>query len=356
MAQGDVHLGYRYCDATGIVHLSLLQMWDGADTRVPVPYSRSPWTTLCCRQGQYFRGGNTPWWLFTHFSQASAFHLQPMQPFSWGCEVSPKQGCTINKGAHRVPRAASHLRPLRYRPGVSYGLYLHLICLLFVCVCLQPAWDWGTVVFAFPTLTQFCSKGHGFCENCCSRAVILYSQAAGSLNSNFLITFFPAVKLSGSITCFLLLFLLKFVINSLTMWKESREASTVTQGPGHCRARLSIRVHQHFSRTESPILVVSASLFLKTPLCSHYYFFLVSPAGLIFHQYVLIHPIPHFPPCRAGGSGTCSPPASRGSRFTSHLSAKISSLFTNTLDLPDGPCLAFHVLCMANSTDLCLDL
>jgi len=33
VAQGDVHLGYRCCDATGIVHHSLLQTVDG--TRVP---------------------------------------------------------------------------------------------------------------------------------------------------------------------------------------------------------------------------------------------------------------------------------------------------------------------------------
>lgn len=38
------------------------------------------------------------------------------------------------------------------------------------------------------------------------------------------------------------------------------------------------------------------------------------------------------------------------------MSAKVSLLFTNILRLPDSPCSAFHVLCMANSTDLCLDL
>lgn len=38
------------------------------------------------------------------------------------------------------------------------------------------------------------------------------------------------------------------------------------------------------------------------------------------------------------------------------MSVKVSLLFTNMLDLSDSPCFAFHVLCMANSTDLCLDL
>lgn len=173
----------------------------------------------------------------------------------------------------------------------------------------------------------------------------------GSLNFYFLITFFLAAGLPGSIICFLLLFLLKLAIKSLAMGKESHDTSTVTWAGSLEHIHLSVHAHQHFSKAHLPYSTPSS---LKAPLHSLINFRSVSPAGLISHQNAEIQSFLHLTPYR---SSTCSPPMP-GERdcFTSHMSAKVSLLFTNTLDLPDSPCSAFHVLCMANSTDLCLDL
>lgn len=60
VAQGDVHLGYRCCDPSGIVHHLLLQILDGVNTRVPhlPPEVLEP--PLCCRQGKKLWGGTAP--------------------------------------------------------------------------------------------------------------------------------------------------------------------------------------------------------------------------------------------------------------------------------------------------------
>lgn len=171
---------------------------------------------------------------------------------------------------------------------------------------LQPAWGSVLVGFAFPTLTPPCRKGQVFREKRCLQAARPCLQAAGSLNFNFLMTSFLALKLSGSITQFLLLFLLKFAINSLATWKASRETGTTTWVLGHCWARLPICAHQHLPRTEPPVHTILTPSFLK-PLCSLINLLSVSPAALISHQYVEVHPLPLLPPSRSGSSCTCSP-------------------------------------------------
>lgn len=114
--------------------------------------------------------------------------------------------------------------------------------------------------------------------------------------------FFLAAGLPGSIICFLLLFLLKLAIKSLVMWKEGHDTGTVTWAGSLEHIHLSVHAHQHFSRTESLIYIISTPSSLKALLSSLINFRSVLPAGLISHQYAEIHPLAHQTPCRAIGA------------------------------------------------------
>lgn len=73
-----------------------------------------------------------------------------------------------------------------------------------------------------------------------------------NLNFYFVMMFFLAAGLPGSVICFLLLFLLKLAIKSLAMGKESQDTSTVTWAGSLEHVHLSVHAHQHFSETHLP--------------------------------------------------------------------------------------------------------
>lgn len=325
-------LGYRCCNASGIMH-------------GPKRSSNHP----LLQAGRAALGRHCSLTAVLHLLWASGWdEVSPrastaLSVVFHACKVSSKWGCSIITGAQP---------PMYHSSGESCAVCLHLIgallCVFFLQ--LQHAWRWVLVGFTFPTSTSLCRKGQVLYEKYCSQAARPCLQAAGSLNFNFLMTFFLALKLSGSITHFLLLFLLKFAINSLASWKASRETGTTTWVLGHFWARLPICAHQHLPKTEPPVHTILTPSFLK-PLCSLINLLSVSPAALISSQYIEVHPLLLF--IQLWKQLYLQPSTSH---LTLDVPVKVLSLFTNTLDLPSSPCYTFHVLCSANSADLRLDL
>lgn len=85
VSQGDVHLGYRRGGAPGIVHHSLLQTLDGANTRVPhmTPEVLEPPFAA----GRENNSGKASLpdgcsYTFRRHLGGTKFHLQLMQPFA----------------------------------------------------------------------------------------------------------------------------------------------------------------------------------------------------------------------------------------------------------------------------------